>query len=117
MLQVFYNCPECHCEWDEESDCACDSECGECGCENITPMHWKNMTTEPIVCGSLDLNSDDLTLIVEGLVCRRKELKAQVFALAGNLLNQDPSAAIKLQCLDNLIKRMHAAVKESLETC
>lgn len=35
MLRVFYVCPKCENEWEEEWTSACDSECPKCGTENI----------------------------------------------------------------------------------
>lgn len=35
MVIAYYCCPECGHEWKEESDCACDSECGACGLTEI----------------------------------------------------------------------------------
>ena len=33
-----YDCPECGHNWEEESDCGHDSECPECGAENLCPV-------------------------------------------------------------------------------
>lgn len=43
MLRVFYVCPKCGEEWEEEYSCACDSECGACGCENIEAARWEDL--------------------------------------------------------------------------
>lgn len=34
-MHIQYICPRCGQEWEEEWDCACDSECPRCGEENI----------------------------------------------------------------------------------
>lgn len=33
--KISYTCPECGERWEEEWDCACDSECPSCGLKNI----------------------------------------------------------------------------------
>lgn len=43
MLRVFYKCPNCGEEWDEELETACDGECGECDTENITPVRHEEI--------------------------------------------------------------------------
>lgn len=40
-LTVYYTCPKCDHSWEEEWDCACDSECPECGTENISPFEYE----------------------------------------------------------------------------
>jgi hypothetical protein len=32
---AYYRCPECHEDWDEEYECACDSTCPYCGEEDV----------------------------------------------------------------------------------
>ena len=40
LLDIEYRCPECGHEWEETYECACDSECPNCGTENITALDW-----------------------------------------------------------------------------
>jgi predicted Zn-ribbon and HTH transcriptional regulator len=41
LLIVQYLCPKCGHKWAEEWTSACDSECPECGTENITALSWE----------------------------------------------------------------------------
>jgi DNA-directed RNA polymerase subunit M/transcription elongation factor TFIIS len=41
MLSIFYECPECGYQWEEEHTSACDSECGECGEGSVEAYHWE----------------------------------------------------------------------------
>lgn len=41
---IKYKCPKCSAEWEEEWDCACDSECPECGLENIEALDCEEAT-------------------------------------------------------------------------
>lgn len=47
LLRVFYVCPRCSHEWDEEYSCACDSECPECNLENIEADRWEDIDATP----------------------------------------------------------------------
>jgi hypothetical protein len=40
LLDIQYLCPECGHEWEEQWDCACDSECPHCGLEAIIPLSF-----------------------------------------------------------------------------
>jgi predicted Zn-ribbon and HTH transcriptional regulator len=40
MLNVYYHCPECDYEWDEEHTSACDSQCPECNESNVEAFDW-----------------------------------------------------------------------------
>jgi predicted Zn-ribbon and HTH transcriptional regulator len=40
MLNVYYHCPECDYEWDEEHSSACDSTCPECDTGNVEAFDW-----------------------------------------------------------------------------
>lgn len=40
MLDIEYGCPECGHEWQEQWTSACDSECPNCGTEDITALSW-----------------------------------------------------------------------------
>lgn len=40
LLDIEYRCPECGVEWTEQWTSACDSECPNCGTENITALDW-----------------------------------------------------------------------------
>jgi predicted RNA-binding Zn-ribbon protein involved in translation (DUF1610 family) len=39
-FNIQYRCPECGQQWDEEWDSACDSECPQCGLEDIIPLSF-----------------------------------------------------------------------------
>jgi len=39
-LNIDYRCPECGHRWQEQWSSACDSECPNCGTENITALTW-----------------------------------------------------------------------------
>lgn len=41
LLNVEYRCPNCGHEWEEQSCCACDSECPSCGTQNISASSWE----------------------------------------------------------------------------
>jgi len=41
MLLIHYKCPKCFNEWDEEYECACDSTCPACECDDITAWSWE----------------------------------------------------------------------------
>jgi hypothetical protein len=41
LLDIEYRCPVCGHEWEETYECACDSECPECGKGNITALDWR----------------------------------------------------------------------------
>lgn len=47
MIIGYYCCPECGNSWEEESDCACDSECGECGLTEIEAHSHQEVDEEP----------------------------------------------------------------------
>jgi len=47
-LRIFYECPECDHEWEEEWTSACDSECPECGTTNISPVRYEDLTDPTI---------------------------------------------------------------------
>jgi predicted Zn-ribbon and HTH transcriptional regulator len=40
LLDIEYRCPECGHEWTEQWTCACDSECPNCGTEDIVALDW-----------------------------------------------------------------------------
>lgn len=41
--RIDYTCPDCLHKWIEEYSSASDSECHECGLENITPFYWEEI--------------------------------------------------------------------------
>jgi len=41
LYEIDYCCPRCGYEWQEIYESACDSECGECGLENITALDYR----------------------------------------------------------------------------
>lgn len=41
MYKIDYKCPNCGYRWAEYYDCACDSECSECGTRDITAVDWE----------------------------------------------------------------------------
>lgn len=45
-FRIFYKCPECAEEWEEEWSSACDSECPKCGTENIECDRYEDMNEE-----------------------------------------------------------------------
>ncbi len=44
MLRISYECPTCGHQWQEVYECACDSECPECGEGAITAASWEELT-------------------------------------------------------------------------
>lgn len=42
MLLVNYKCPECSKEWQDEYECACDSECENCGID-VTAISYQEI--------------------------------------------------------------------------
>lgn len=40
LLDIKYRCPACGHEWQEQWTSACDSECPNCGTEDITALDW-----------------------------------------------------------------------------
>ncbi|HET6574098.1 MAG TPA: hypothetical protein VFG68_10880 [Fimbriiglobus sp.] len=46
MLDIEYRCPECGHEWQEQWTSACDSECPNCGTEDITALSWDERSDE-----------------------------------------------------------------------
>lgn len=40
LLNIEYRCPNCGHEWQEQWSCACDSQCPECGLQNIEALSW-----------------------------------------------------------------------------
>lgn len=46
FLDVRYACPHCNNTWTEQYASACDSECRECGTENITALMYKKVDEE-----------------------------------------------------------------------
>ena len=46
-----YQCPRCGYEWDDEWDCTCDDDCGNCGCRHISPVSSEDAKTgEKVAC-------------------------------------------------------------------
>jgi len=43
--RIFYECPECDVEWEDEWDCACDSECPVCG-QVFEALWWEEMVPD-----------------------------------------------------------------------
>jgi predicted Zn-ribbon and HTH transcriptional regulator len=41
LLDIEYRCPACGHEWEETYECACDSECPNCGSGDITALDWR----------------------------------------------------------------------------
>lgn len=39
-LNIEYHCPNCGHEWEGQWSCACDSECPQCGTQDITAFSW-----------------------------------------------------------------------------
>lgn len=48
MLNIQYECPTCGKQWTEVYECACDSECPECGEGAITAASWTEATPEQV---------------------------------------------------------------------
>ena len=48
MLNINYECPTCGHQWTELYECACDSECPECGEGAITAASWTEATPEQV---------------------------------------------------------------------
>ena len=46
MMTIDYVCPRCGHAWQEEYECACDSECPECGCSNIQATSFTELNHE-----------------------------------------------------------------------
>lgn len=40
---INYECYKCGCEWYEEYDCACDSQCPECDAKNVTAKNYEEI--------------------------------------------------------------------------
>ena len=40
----FYKCPRCGHEWEDDWDCQCDDDCGECGNRHISPYKSEEIT-------------------------------------------------------------------------
>ena len=43
MFLIYYVCPCCGFDWEETYECACDSECPDCGVKNITPVRFEKI--------------------------------------------------------------------------
>ena len=41
---IYYKCPMCDAEWEDEWDCAVDAECPECDHRHINPEHYEEYT-------------------------------------------------------------------------
>jgi len=48
LLNINYECPTCNTKWNELYECACDSECPECGESDIIASDWTEATPEQI---------------------------------------------------------------------
>ncbi len=42
-LEILYDCPKCGQHWQEEYECACDSECPTCGCGDVEATSWREI--------------------------------------------------------------------------
>lgn len=47
LFKIKYCCPDCHHEWEEEYECACDSECPNCDTTNIEALSWEEIVPPP----------------------------------------------------------------------
>jgi predicted nucleic acid-binding Zn-ribbon protein len=41
---IDYTCPDCGHQWQETYECACDSECPQCGARNISAVSWAEVS-------------------------------------------------------------------------
>lgn len=46
MYKITYLCYNCMYEWNEENDCACDSECPMCNARNVEACEYEEIEDE-----------------------------------------------------------------------
>lgn len=48
VFLISYQCPECEHEWEEEYECACNSECPKCGTTDIEASDYEQINPPPV---------------------------------------------------------------------